>query len=43
VSDVAKFVGMDGKPSDHYLWLSGEAARVLRKEKPLSIEMPERE
>jgi len=43
VSDVAKFVGMDGKPSDHYLWLSGEAARMLRKEKPLSISMPERE
>ncbi|MCK5278692.1 MAG: xylosidase, partial [Cyclobacteriaceae bacterium] len=43
VSDVAKFVGMDGKPSDHYLWLSGEAARMLRREKPLSLSMPERQ
>lgn len=42
VSDVAKFVGMDGKPSDQYLWLTGEAGKMLRKEKPLSFKMPER-
>lgn len=42
VSDVAKFVGMDGKPSDQYLWLTGEAGKMLRKEKPLSIKIPER-
>lgn len=42
VSDVAKFVNMDGKPSDLYLWLTGEAAKMLRKEKPLIINMPER-
>jgi hypothetical protein len=42
VSDIAKFVGMDGKPSDHYLWLTGEAAKMLRKEKPLCFTMPER-
>jgi hypothetical protein len=42
VSEVAKFVGMDGKPSDHYLWLTGEASRMLRKEKPLSLTLPER-
>lgn len=42
VSSIAKFVGMDGKPSDHYLWLTGEAARMLRKEKPLSFTIPER-
>ena len=42
VSDVAKFVGMDGRPSDWYLWLTGEAAKMLRKEKPLSLSLPER-
>lgn len=42
VSSIAKFVGMDGKPSDQYLWLTGEAAKMLRKEKPLSFKMPER-
>ena len=42
VSDVAKFVGLDGRPSDWYLWLTGEAAKMLRKEKPLSMNQPER-
>ncbi len=42
VSDVAKFADMDGRPSDWYLWLTGEAAKMLRKEKPLSMNMPER-
>ncbi|MCD7973649.1 MAG: glycoside hydrolase family 71/99-like protein [Candidatus Azobacteroides sp.] len=42
VSEYAQFIGLDGQPSDHYLWLTGEAARMLRKEKPLSIKMPER-
>jgi CubicO group peptidase (beta-lactamase class C family) len=42
VSSVAQFIGMDGKPSDHYLWLTGQAARMLRKEKPFSEQMPVR-
>jgi hypothetical protein len=42
VSDIAKFVNMDGKPSDLYLWLTGEAAKMLRKEKPLEFTQPER-
>ena len=42
VSDVALFIDMDGKPSDHYLWLTGEAARMLRKEIPLTLKVPER-
>jgi hypothetical protein len=33
---------MDGMPSDHYLWLTGEAARMLRNEKALTIKMPVR-
>ena len=40
VSDIAKFAGMDGKPSDTYLWLTGEAGKMLRKEKPLSLKLP---
>lgn len=42
VSDKAKFIDMDGKPSDHYPWLTGEAARMLRREAPLSLDMPAR-
>ena len=43
VGKEVKFVGMDGMPSDHYLWLTGEAAKMLRCEKPLSFEMPRRD
>ena len=42
VSNVAKFVNNDGRPSDWYLWLTGEAAKMLRKEKLLSLILPER-
>ena len=42
VSDVAKFVDMDGRPSDHYLFLTGEGARMLRGERPLEKAMPRR-
>jgi len=36
------FANLDGKPSDLYLWLTGEAGQMLRKEKPLVFKMPER-
>lgn len=42
VSDIAKFIDMDGMPSDHYLWLTGQAARMLRKEIPFSPTIPKR-
>jgi len=42
VSDIAKFINMDGKSSDWYLWLTGEAAKMLRREIPLSFQIPER-
>lgn len=41
-SDVVKFINMDGKPSDTYLWFTREAGKMLRKEKPLSLKLPER-
>jgi hypothetical protein len=42
VSTVTSFINMDGQPSDHYLWLTGEAAKMLRNQKPLSLKMPVR-
>ena len=36
------FLHLDGQPSDLYLWLTGQAARMLRKEEPLMMAMPER-
>ena len=41
-SDKAHFVDNDGAPSDQYLWLTGLGAKMLRKEIPLSIDMPVR-
>jgi hypothetical protein len=35
-----EFLGLEGEPSDHYLWLTGEATRMLRKEIPLQMTMP---
>ncbi|MCF8273556.1 MAG: xylosidase [Flavobacteriaceae bacterium] len=42
-SDKAHFVNNDGVPSDHYLWLTGLGAKMLRKEIPLQILMPQKE
>jgi hypothetical protein len=42
VSTIAKFVDLDGMPSDHYLWLTGEASLMLKNKKPLSLKLPER-
>ena len=41
-SENATFVDNDGVPSDHYLWLTGLGAKMLRKEIPLIPEMPTR-
>lgn len=40
VTKISQFIGMDGKPSDHYLWLTGKATQMLRKEIPLTKKMP---
>lgn len=36
------FVGHEGLPSDHYLWLAGQGGRMLRKEIPFTSSMPVR-
>ncbi|WP_299498910.1 glycoside hydrolase family 71/99-like protein [Mucilaginibacter sp.] len=43
VSQNIQFINMDGKPSDTYLWLTGEAGKMLRNEIPLSSKMPVRQ
>lgn len=40
VSDVAKFADLEGKPSDWYLWLTGTASKMLKREIPLSFKIP---
>jgi hypothetical protein len=42
VGKLTSFLSMDHQPSDQYLWLTGEAAKVLRGENPLTFTMPER-
>ncbi|MCD8043682.1 MAG: glycoside hydrolase family 71/99-like protein [Tannerellaceae bacterium] len=42
VSDIAKFADNDGMPSDHYLFLTGEASLMLKGKKPLEFTMPKR-
>ena len=41
-SDGAHFIDNDGMPSDQYLWVTGMAAKMLRKEIPVITKMPER-
>jgi hypothetical protein len=40
---ASPFLAYEGVPSDHYLWLAGQAARMLRGEIPVSATMPKRE
>lgn len=39
---VGRFVDLSDVPTDHYLWLSGQAGRMLRGEIPASPELPKR-
>ncbi len=38
----SNFLGYEGLPGDHYLWLTGQAGRLLRGEIPVTGPMPER-
>lgn len=34
------FAGLDGKPSDYYLWLTGQAGKILKHETALDFKLP---
>ncbi|MDB5060439.1 MAG: xylosidase, partial [Mucilaginibacter sp.] len=36
------FANLEGKPSDYYLWLTGEAGKMLKHEEPLNFKLPAR-
>jgi hypothetical protein len=38
----ARFVSYEGVPADHYLWLTGQAGKMLRDEIPLTTNIPAR-
>jgi len=42
VGDGFKLVDYEGMPSDHYLWLTGQAADLLKKNATFSVEIPQR-
>lgn len=42
-SKEVHFVDNDDMPADHYLFLTGEAGKMLRKEIPLNYKMPKRD
>jgi len=42
VGGESKFLTYEGLPSDHYLWLTGEGARLLRGERPVEDQLPTR-
>lgn len=37
-----KFLGLEGLPSDHYLWLTGLAGKMLKHEIPFTLSIPKR-
>ena len=43
VGEGVNFLTYEGLPSDHYLWLTGEAARMFRGERPATPVLPRRE
>jgi hypothetical protein len=40
--DSSRFLTYEGLPSDHYLWLTGQGARLLRNELPITQKPPPR-
>jgi hypothetical protein len=36
----SKFISLDDTPSNHYLWLTGKAVEMLKKNQPLPVEKP---
>lgn len=38
-----QFLTYEGLPTDHYLWLTGEAARAMRSTDPMPVDLPQRQ